>query len=143
VACDLRIAADDLVVHIPELAIGIPLTWAGVPRLVREVGLPMARDLVMTARKLNADEARTCGFVQRVAPSADLDAATDALVQELLDMPAAPLAMTRSVFAAMSRERLGSTSWADADLLAWSLREPEGRQAAAAYVEKRLRKNRS
>jgi enoyl-CoA hydratase/carnithine racemase len=37
----------------------------------------------------------------------------------------------------------GGQTWADADLLAWSLREPEGRQAAAAYVEKRLRKNRS
>ncbi len=139
VACDLRIAADDLVVHIPELAIGIPLTWAGIPRLVREIGLPMARDLVMTARKLSVDEALRCGFVQRLVPASGLDAATEALVQELLDMPAAPLAMTRSMFAAISRERLGSTAWADADLLGWSLREPEGQQAAADYVEKQLR----
>lgn len=139
VACDLRVGADDLLVHIPELAIGIPLTWAGIPRLAREVGLPMARDLVMTARRLNAAEALRCGFVQRLAPAAELDAATEALVQELLDMPSAPLAMTRSMFAAISRERLGSTAWSDADLLGWSLREPEGLQAAADYVQKRLR----
>ena len=40
--------------HIPELiargAIGIPLTWAGIPLLVREVGLPLTRDWVMTCR---------------------------------------------------------------------------------------------
>jgi enoyl-CoA hydratase/carnithine racemase len=138
-ACDLRIASDDLSVRIPELAIGIPLTWAGVPRLVREIGLPMARDLVMTGRTLDATAARTCGFIQRLVPAADLEGATESLVQELLDMPAAPLAMTRSMFAAISRERLGSTGWADADLLAWSGRENESREAAASYVERRLR----
>ncbi|MGH2760648.1 MAG: enoyl-CoA hydratase/isomerase family protein [Actinomycetota bacterium] len=138
VSCDLRIASDDFAVQIPELKIGIPLTWAGIPRLVREVGLPVARDLVMTGRKFGADEALRCGFVQRVVPRDDLDAATDALVAELLVMPAAPLAITRAMFAALGREQLGSAGWADADLLAWSLREPEGREAAADYVQKRL-----
>lgn len=139
VACDLRIASDDLSVRIPELAIGIPLTWAGIPRLVREVGLPVARDLVMTGRTLDAQGALACGFVQRVAPSDGLDAATDGLVQELLQMPDGPLAMTRAMFAALTRERLGPAGWADADLLAWSGREPESRDAAASYVERRLR----
>ena len=49
-ACDLRIASDDVVLRIPELAIGIPLTWAGIPLLVREIGLPLTRDWVMTCR---------------------------------------------------------------------------------------------
>lgn len=141
VSCDLRVAADDLVVHIPELAIGIPLTWGGIPRLVREIGLPMARDLVMTARRLTADEALRCGFVQRVVPTGQLDDATDELVAQLIEMPAAPLAITRSMFAAMSRERAGAAGWADADLLGWSLREPEGREAAVDYVKKRLQKD--
>jgi enoyl-CoA hydratase/carnithine racemase len=139
VSCDLRIAGDDLVVRIPELAIGIPLTWGGVPRIVREIGLPMARDLVMTERELSAAEALACGFVQRVVPGAELDKATGELVDRLIEMPAAPLAITRSMFAAIGRERAGSSGWADADLLGWSLREPEGRQAAADYVAKRLR----
>jgi len=138
VSCDLRVAADDLTVQIPELAIGIPLTWSGIPRLVREVGLPMARDMVMTARKLSAEEAHFCGFVQTLVAAAELDAATDMLIEQLLAMPAAPLAITRAMFSAIGRERMGAAGWADADLLAWSLREPEGRQAAAEYVERRL-----
>jgi enoyl-CoA hydratase/carnithine racemase len=136
VSCDIRVASDDLAVQIPELKIGIPLTWAGIPRLVREVGLPMARDMVMTGRRLDATEAERCGFVQRVASRDDVDAATDGLVGELLAMPVAPLAMTRAMFSAIGRERLGSAGWADADLLAWSLREPEGRQAAADYLNR-------
>ena len=138
-ACDLRIAADDVAVSIPELALGIPLTWAGVPRLVREVGFPMARDLVMTGRRLDATEARACGLVQRVVPRTELDTAADQLVAELLAMPPAPLAMTRAMFSALSRERLTVAGWADADLLMWSGGEPESRAAAAEYVRRRLR----
>ena len=137
VACDIRVAAPDCRVRIPELAIGIPLTWAGVPRLAREVGLPMARDLVMTGRELDAAEAAQCGFVQRVFE--DLAAGLEGVVGELLAMPPGPLAMTRSVFAAMSRAAIGSTSWSDADLLSWSLREPESRAAAQEYGARRHR----
>lgn len=136
-ACDIRIGAEDLQVRIPELAIGIPLTWAGIPRLAREVGLPVARDLVMTGRVLDGPAALTHGFVQRLVPAADLPAATDALVAELMAMPPGPLAMTKSMFAAISRDRLGPAAWADPDLLTWSVTEPESQAAAVAYVQRR------
>lgn len=140
VSCDFRILATDAQVSIPELAIGIPLTWAGIPRLVREIGLPMARDLVMTGRVMDAATAHMCGFAQRVVPAAELDAATGELVGELIEMPDGPLAMTRSMFAAIARDRTGPTGWADPDLLGWSFTEEESRQAAADYVVKRLQK---
>jgi enoyl-CoA hydratase/carnithine racemase len=123
IACDLRIGADDLQVRIPELALNIPLTWGGLPRLRREIGLPLTRDLVMTARTLPADEALRAGFIQRLVPLADLAAGTDLLVQQLLDMPPAPLAMTRTALSALSRDQVGTASWADADLLRWSTHE--------------------
>lgn len=130
-ACDLRIGAADLKVRIPELAIGIPLTWSGIPRLEREIGLPLARDLVMTGRTLGAEEALAAGFVQRLAPAAELASATESLVAELLAMPPGPLAMTRAAFGAISRHRLGAAAWADPDLLGWSLQDPEQPAAAA------------
>jgi enoyl-CoA hydratase/carnithine racemase len=93
----------------------------------------------MTGRTLDAADALACGFVQRVTPAAELDSATMSLVNELLDMPAGPLAITRSMFAAIGREKLGAAGWADADLLAWSGREAEAKDAAASYVERRFR----
>lgn len=136
-SCDIRVADETLRVRIPEVAMGIPLTWAGVPRLVREIGLPMARDLVMTGRILVAQEALTVGFVQRLVASGQLATATAELVDELTSMTSAPLAMTRAMFAAITRDQLSATGWADPDLLAWSLREPEAVDAAIAYVEER------
>lgn len=137
VSCDLRIGDPSLKVRIPEVALGIPLTWAGVPRLVREVGLPLTRDLVMTGRVLDAEAALACGYLQRLAPPEGLARLTAGLVEELLAMPPGPLAMTKALTAALGREQTLVGSWADADLLAWSLREADSRAAAAGYRKSR------
>jgi enoyl-CoA hydratase/carnithine racemase len=136
-ACDLRVGDPGVRLRIPELALGIPLTWAGNPLLAREIGLPRARDWVMTGRTIEADEAHQAGFIQRLAPNGGLDDATDALLGELLAMPAAPLALTRASFNALAvASGHAELGWADPDLLWWSQREPESRQAATAYVER-------
>jgi enoyl-CoA hydratase/carnithine racemase len=129
------VAAEDLRLSIPELRLGIPLTWAGLPRLVREIGLPRTRDLVMTGRAITAAEALDWGLVQRVVPAAELAAATDAVVAELMAAPAATLALTKEALNAIGRAVSAEVvSWADADLLAWSRLEAEGQAAAAGYV---------
>jgi enoyl-CoA hydratase/carnithine racemase len=123
-ACDLRVAADDLAFSIPELAIGIPLTWAGLPRLAREIGLPRTREVVLTGRRIGADEALAWGLVHRVAPAGDLDAAVDALVDELLAQPPLALALSVDGLRALGRALSApDVAWADADLLRWSLRD--------------------
>jgi enoyl-CoA hydratase/carnithine racemase len=138
-ACDIRVAAHDTVLRIPELAIGIPLTWAGIPLLVREVGLPMTRDWVMTGRAVDADELHRTGFAQRMVPSADLDDAVEHCVAELVAMPAGPLAMTRAMTAALGRGHPGMVAaWGDPDHMQTSLRDPEQLDAARDYVNRNL-----
>ena len=138
-ACDIRIAADDTVVRIPELAIGIPLTWAGVPLLVREVGLPLARDWVMTCRPVAADELLRSGFAQRLADRQELDAALEECVDQLLAVPPGPLALTRAMTAAIGRTSPAMVAgWADPDIMRWSLTEDEYRAAARQYVDRNL-----
>jgi enoyl-CoA hydratase/carnithine racemase len=138
VACDLRVGDPTIEVSIPELALGIPLTWGGVPRLAREVGLPLTRDLVMTGRVLAAEEALRSGFIQRLADDGQLRAATDGVIAELIAMPAAPLSMTKTMTAAIGRERSGAAGWADADLIGWARQEPDAATASIAYVAARL-----
>lgn len=136
-SCDLRIAGKGARFSIPEVALGIPLTWAGLPRLVREIGLPRTRDLVMTGRVVTADTAHDWGFVQRLVDDVDLDQATEALLRELLDMPSPPLEMTRAALNAIGRETGHfAAAWSDPDLIAWSLREPESREAALRYLDR-------
>lgn len=138
-ACDIRVAADDTRVRIPEVPMGIPLTWAGLPLLVREIGLPATRDLVMTGRTVEADEALRLGLVQRVVPVGTVDAAAAALAAELAATPAGALMLTKRSLAALGEQLAPSAhAWADADLLAWSNRDPEAREAMATYRERTI-----
>jgi len=141
-ACDIRIATDDTVVRIPELAIGVPLTWAGIPLLVREIGLPLARDWIMTCRPVVADELQRSGYAQRVVAATDLDAAVEECVGQLLAVPPGPLAMTRAMMSAIGRTSPAMVAaWGDADHQQWSFTEAEYRHAARSYIEGSLRRD--
>jgi len=134
-ACDLRIAADDTVFSIPEVDLGIPLAWGGIPRLVREIGPAMARELVLTCRPFDAEEARSIGFVNRVVPRALLESTVDELAGQLAaKAPIVVRTTKRQVNEALDAMSSTAGSWADAGLLTNALRDPEARAAAQAYL---------
>ncbi len=136
-ACDFRVISDDAIFRIPELALGIPNVWNGTPLLAREVGLPTARDWVMTARKVLAPELAQRGWAQRVAARDKLTDETNQLIGELLNIPAASLAMTRSMTSALGRSSSGmAMGWADADLQQWAFTEEEYKETVRQYSSK-------
>ena len=82
--CDLRGADSESQLGLPEVKFGIIPDVGGSTRLPAVVGLGRAKELIMTARSVGAQEALEIGLVNRVAPPEELDSATDALVEELL-----------------------------------------------------------
>lgn len=73
---DLRVAAEDAVLGLPEVRLGIIPGAGGTQRLSRIVGLGHAKDLVLTGRHIRADEALRIGLVNRVvAPDATFSTA--------------------------------------------------------------------
>lgn len=135
--CDLRVAADTARFSIPEVEIGIPLAWGGIPRLVREIGPALTKELVMTCRPFDAAEAKAAGFLNRVVPEERLDAEVEELVQVLLAKPKLALLETKAHVNAVTESMVGTgRSWADADGLFAGLRDEEGRAAALAYAER-------
>ncbi len=142
-ACDLRVAADDVRFSIPEVDLGIPLAWGGIPRLVREIGPALTKELVMTCRPFGADEARAAGFLNRVVQPEALDEAVDDLAEAVASRPRLATLATKAHTNAVTEQMVGTTrSWSDADGLGVALRDPEARAAQAAYLE-RLRGRRA
>lgn len=78
-ACDLRVVAEDTVMFIPEIDIGIPLAWGAIPRLVREIGPALTKELVITCRRFTAAEAKQFGFVNRVVSAGEVASHAEAL----------------------------------------------------------------
>jgi enoyl-CoA hydratase/carnithine racemase len=135
-ACDLRIAATSARFSIPEVALGIPLTWGGVPRLVREVGPAMAKELILTCRPFIAAEAKAIGLLNRVVADGQLDAEVEELVGILESRSAFTLEATKRRIDAISESMVGTAgAWADADSMVTARRDPASREAGAAYLE--------
>ena len=96
-ACDFRIAADDVELALPEVKLGMIPGSGGTQRLVRLIGLARAKDAIMRGRRIGAEEALVLGLVTRVVPAAELDAAVDELVAELAELSPLALALAKRV----------------------------------------------
>jgi enoyl-CoA hydratase/carnithine racemase len=81
-ACDLLVAADDAVFGTPEIDVGLWPYMITVP-LLRSLPPKRVLELMMTGRRVDAVEAERLGFVTRVVPVAELDAAVDELAATL------------------------------------------------------------
>ena len=96
-ACDFRIAADDLELGLPEIKLGMIPGSGGTQRLSRLIGLGRAKDAIMRGRRIPAAEALALGIVTEVVPAEELDAAVDRLTDELTALSPGALAMAKRV----------------------------------------------
>lgn len=135
-ACDLRIAGEGARFRIPEVDLGIPLYWTGIPRLTRELGPALVKELVLTGRPFDAAEAKAIRFVNRVVPDADLAAETDALVAQLAAKPAVVLRATKVQVEDAAPSVPPGVAGAEADEAGYRAvaLDDEARAAARAYV---------
>jgi enoyl-CoA hydratase len=67
--CDLRVAGASAKLGMPEVRLGVIPGSGGTQRLPRTVGIPRAKELILTGRILDADEAERIGLVNRVVPA--------------------------------------------------------------------------
>jgi enoyl-CoA hydratase/carnithine racemase len=117
--------------------LGIPLAWGGIPRLVREIGPALTKELVMTCRRFSPQEAQAIGFVNRVVPAANLADEVERLANDLIAKPSVPVAITKEHVNAVTRAMgAGFTSFGDGDALLGAGIEKESREAALAYRQR-------
>jgi len=137
-ACDLRVAAEDTVFSIPELDLGIPLAWGGIPRLVRELGPALTKEVVMTCRPFDAVEAKAAGFLNRVVPSGSALTAAGELAAAVARRPEVPVTLTkRHVNAIVRHTSLADFAFTDAMALLAALGDPEAVEWRRAYLSRR------
>jgi len=118
-ACDFRIAAASTVFHVPEVDLGIPLSWGAVPRLAREVGVARAKELILMCDRFDAATAAGSGLLNRVVPDHELDTVVDDWARRLAAKAPWALHMTKTQFRAYARAvPLGDVTEGDGDLIA-------------------------
>ena len=85
--CDIRIAAEDLRISIPEVRFGLSPDMGGTLRLTQLVGLGQAKRLILGCEELDAAEAKEIGLVEIVVPREKLEERATKLAKRIAGMP--------------------------------------------------------
>ncbi len=135
-ACDLRVVAEDAVFFIPEVELGLPLAWGGVPRMVRELGPALTKELIVTCRRFGPSEVPV--MINRIVPAERLEREALELARSVAAMPSVPAAITKDHVNAVARSIAGATDFADGDTLQWVRGDTESEAARRRYTERTL-----
>ena len=92
--CDIRLAAADALMGLPEVKLGISPGAGGTQRLTRACGVAVAKGLILTGRKVNAAEALRLGVLSAVLPGADLASEAGKWAADIAE--AGPLALAQA-----------------------------------------------
>ena len=136
-ACDMRVMADDTLFGLPEVKLGLIPDVGGSSRLPAVVGLGVAKELIMTGRTIDATECHRIGAANRIAPLAEIESATQALVDELL--AAAPLAtgLAKRVLDGVAKPTLAASLEQEVSFQQTLVATEDFREAGMAFMEKR------
>ncbi len=135
-ACDLVVAADDAQFGTPEIDVGLWPYMITVP-LVRSMPPKVALELMMTGRRVSADEALRIGFVNRVVPVAELDAAVTALTSALAEKSPAIMKLGRDSFYAVWDQSAEDALRLLHSMLTITSATEDAAEGIAAFAEKR------
>lgn len=84
-ACDLIIASSSAVFALPEPRVGLAALAGGVHRLPRQIGLKQAMGMLLTGRRVSAEEGLRLGFVNEVVPPGELMGAARRWAEQILE----------------------------------------------------------
>ncbi|MCZ6464827.1 MAG: enoyl-CoA hydratase-related protein [Proteobacteria bacterium] len=93
-ACDLIIASENASFGLPEPRVGLAAAAGGMHRLPRQIGLKNAMGMLLTGRRIDAQEALRLGIVNEVVPAAELLPAARRWAEQILEC--APLSVRAS-----------------------------------------------
>ncbi len=137
-AADLRIMADDTFVTTAFRRIGLSGDYGASWFLTRLVGPAVAKELMMTGRRITAEECLQLGIVNRLAPFADLAAEARGLALELASGPRTALRlMKQNVNRAAAGADLATSLAGEAKGMIHTARTADHREAVRAFMEKR------
>jgi enoyl-CoA hydratase/carnithine racemase len=139
-ACDLRVAADGILLGMPPAKLGLVYSHTGLRRFIEAIGAPRTRELFLTARNIDARTALQWGLVNEVVGAADLDDTALDLTEDLGCN--APLSVSGNK--RVIRELLAADARLDAEverelvaLREASFRSEDLREGVRAFAQKR------
>ncbi len=131
--------AQNAFVSLPEISLGIPLTWGTLPRLVNLVGPARAKRLSILCERVPAAEALAMGLADYSAPPGKAFATARAVAKQVLALPRNSVRMTKesvNAYASIGAHAASHMAHDQRELAAGSAEAKAAREAAAARRKK-------
>lgn len=135
-ACDMRIAAAEARLTLGFARLGLIPDGGATVLLPQVLGLGRALELAWTNRTLTADDAQRLGLVNSVVPVDDLEREVQAFAQQLAEVPATALALTKRAFTAAVFPNLAEVLEREAVIQEEAARSPDLVAAVRAFRER-------
>lgn len=137
VACDWRVAANNASFYVPELKLGMNMSWQSVPRFTHLIGPARTKQLLILGEPLDATTAQRWGlFDYLCAPGETLHRARE-LARQVAAMPPIPVRMAKRAINASVTALDNAVSYMDADQFLLAQGTEDALEGAMAFFEKR------
>ncbi|MDZ4860821.1 MAG: enoyl-CoA hydratase/isomerase family protein [Candidatus Hydrogenedentes bacterium] len=134
---DLRVCTPDCLFSIPESRMGLVADVGGTTRLSRTIGPSRAKDMLMSARSIDADEALAWGLVNRIAPNEDAFAEAATLAEQIAQNAPLAVGMAKRIVdqgdGLDKHSQMAIERWAQSQLITTD----DVTEAAMSFLEKR------
>ncbi len=138
IACDFILASDTAIFGQPEVGLGIIPGFGGTLRLAKFIGLPRAKELIFSARRVKAEEAFAIGLVSHVFPQQEFMARVLDLAKTISSQSITAIARAKQLLNEFS-ESAGLNFKLDAEAQAFGrlFESPDQSEGMTAFIEKR------
>jgi enoyl-CoA hydratase/carnithine racemase len=136
-ACDIIIAAENAVFALPEVRVGL-IPGSGVHRLPRLIGTKAALGLILTGKRVSAEEGRALGFVSEVVPAGEALAAAKRWAAQILECsPMAVRAAKQVVYRSLDEPTLAAAMQRTYPMQEANLKSQDYIEGPRAFAERR------
>ena len=137
VALDWRVIAKDAFVSFPEIALGIPLTWGTLPRVVNLVGPARAKRLTILCERFAAPDALAMGLVDYVTEKGQALKTAREIAKSVLALPPSSVRMSKESINAYATIGAHAATHMAHDQVQLAAASPEARAAREAFARRR------
>jgi enoyl-CoA hydratase/carnithine racemase len=137
VSCDFRILGEDAFLRLPEVPLGMNMSWRSIPRLTTLAGPARAKRLIMFGEPADAETCLSWGLADEVAPKGKALEAARAWAQKVAALPPLPVRMTKEAVNAAANANHHAASYMDRDQFLLTVGTQDFKEGLAAFFEKR------
>jgi enoyl-CoA hydratase/carnithine racemase len=136
-ACDWRIVGERATLRLPEVPLGMNMSWHSLPRLAALVGPARAKRITILGEAVDAPTMLAWGLAEAVAPAGQAEAEARRWAERVAALPPLPVRMSKEALNAAVAAQHQALAFADRDQYLLTAQSEDLREGVAAFFEKR------